>query len=40
MYSFHKMETISSYITSTQIRFSTSKYTKNSCTCLFDLQTM
>ena len=34
------METISWYITSTQTRFSTSKYAKNSCTCLFDLQTM
>lgn len=28
MYSFHKMQTISWYITSTQIRFSTSKYAK------------
>ena len=28
MYSFHKMETISWYITSIQIRFSTSKYAK------------
>ena len=28
MYSFHKMETISWYITSTQIRLSTSKYAK------------
>ena len=27
------METISWYITSTQTRFSTSKYAKNSCTC-------
>ena len=28
MYSFHKMEKISWYITSTQIRLSTSKYAK------------
>ena len=34
------METISWYITSTKTRFSTSKYAQNSCTCLFDLQTM